>query len=174
VRDGVLDYYYQELSVLDYDQNTNVTSSIVIIDNSTGAPATSIVKGNTYTIQATHFKIVGDWDEFFPTSTPYGQITVEQKESQPRWVVSTEIDADISPLNPLTGNAFKRLDEVRPNAKTIVYTATFDASGISGNEYCFTSKISEQGKPNNPIFDNKITEDAIDKITEDEIIKQIE
>ena len=174
VRDGVLDYHYEELSVLDYDQNTNVTSSIVIIDNSTGAPATTIVKGNTYTIQATHYKIVGDWDEFSPTWTPYGQITVEQKESQPRWVISTEIDADISPLNPLTGNSNKRLDEVRPNAKTIVYTATFDASGISGNEYCFTSKISEQGKQNNPIFDNKITEDGIDKITEDDIIKQIE
>ena len=174
VRDGVLDYHYQELSVLDYDQNNNITSSIVIIDNSTGAPATTIVKGNTYTIQATHYKIVGDWDEFFPLNTPWGQITVEQKESQPRWVISTEIDADISPLNPLTGNSNKRLDEVRPNAKTIVYTATFDASGISGNEYCFTSKISEQGKQNNPIFDNKITEDGIDKITEDDIIKQIE
>jgi hypothetical protein len=174
VRDGVLDYHYQELDVLDYDQNNNVTSSIILIDNSTGAPATSIVKGGTYTVQATHFKINGDWDEFAPLRAPYGQITVEQKESQPRWVISTEIDADVSALNPLSGNAFKRLDETRPNAKTIIYTATFDATNISGSNYCFTSKISEQGKPNNPIFESKITEDNIDKITEDLILKQIE
>lgn len=174
VRDGVLDYHYQELSVLDYDQNQNVQSTLEIIDNSTGAPATSIIKGHTYTVKATHYKIVGDWDEFAPLLTPYGQITIEEEESQPRWVISTEIDADVSPMNPLTGNSVKRLDETRPNPKTIIYTATFDASGISGTDYCFTSKISEQGKQNNPIFEVKITEDNIDKITEDSILKQIE
>lgn len=174
VRDGVLDYYYKQLSVLDYDQNQNVTSTLEIIDNETGGPATSIVKGKTYTVKATHFNINGNWDDFFPLNTPYGQITVEQKESQPRWVISTEIDADINSSNPLRGNSLKRLIETRPNPKTIIYTATFDGSAISGKEYCFTSKISEQGKPNNPIFENKITEDDIDKITENEELKIIE
>ena len=174
IRDGVLDYFYQQIDLKDYDFDTNVQSDIILIDNSTGGQATSIIKGNTYTIQATHKKINGTWDDFTPPNTPYGQITVEQEESQPRWVVSTEIDADISVLNPLIGNSVKRLNETRPDSKTIIYTATFDASAISGTDYCFTSKISEQGKPNNPIFENKITEDNIDKITEDEILKQIE
>jgi len=174
VRDGVLDYYYQQLSVFDYDYDVNVNSLIELIDNETGSITNQIVKGKTYTIKATHKKINGTWDDLSPPNFPYGQITVEEEEKQPRWVISTEIDADITPLNPLIGNAVKRLDETRPDNKTIIYTATFDASNISGSDYCFTSKISEQGKPNNPIFENKITEDDIDKITEDLNLKIIE
>lgn len=176
VRDGILDYYYQQLNIFDYDdsEDQNVDSKIELIDNETGSVTDQIVKGKTYTIKATHKKINGNWDDFTPPNTPYGQITVEEEEKQPRWVVSTEIDADITPLNPLIGNANKRLDETRPDSKTIIYTATFDASNISGSDYCFTSKISEQGKPNNPIFENKITEDDIDKITEDLNLKIIE
>lgn len=168
VRNGVMDYNYTEIRPKNYDYDPDITSKIELIDNATGLVATSIIKGHTYIVKATHTK-TSSWVAY-----PYGQITIEPKESAPRWVISTEVDADISPLNPLTGNANKRLDETRPNANTIIYTCNFDASKISGTNYCFTSKISELGTNNNPIFENKITEDSIDKITEDSNLKQTE
>jgi hypothetical protein len=169
IRNGVMDFNLTEIFPNVYDYDTNVISTIELIDNSTGAIATSIIKGHIYTVKATHFKVYSDWLLY-----PYGQITIEQKESAPRFVISTEVDADVSPLNPLIGNSAKRLDESKPDLKTIIYTCTFDATNITGTDYCFTSKISEQGINNNPIFEVKITEDNIDKITEDTILKQIE
>lgn len=169
IRNGVMDYNYTEIFPKNYDFDTNVVSSIQLIDNATSVATNSIIKGHTYTVTATHYKTVGNWALY-----PYGQITIEAKESSPRFVISTEIDADISPLNPLIGNISKRLDVTKPDLKTIIYSCTFDATNISGTDYCFTSKISEQGIDNNPIFEVKITEDNIDKATEDNILKQIE
>ncbi|CAB4152092.1 hypothetical protein UFOVP597_50 [uncultured Caudovirales phage] len=168
VRNGVMDFNYTEIIPKIYDYDPDIVSKIELIDNATGSAVTSIIKGHTYIVKATHTK-TSSWVLY-----PYGQITIEPKESAPRWIISTEVDADISPLNPLTGNSVKRLDETRPNANTIIYTCNFDASKISGSNYCFTSKISELGTNNNPIFEIKITEDNIDKITEDSILKQIE
>ena len=169
IRNGVMDFNYTEIFPKNYDYDTNVVSNIELIYNATGVSTTSIIKGHIYTVKATHFKVAGDW-----TLYPYGQITIEQKESAPRFMVSTEVDADVSPLNPLIGNSVKRLDVTKPDLKTVIYTCTFDATNITGTDYCFTSKISEQGIDNNPIFEVKITEDNIDKITEDTILKQIE
>jgi hypothetical protein len=169
IHDGIQDYYPAILVPVTYDWDTNVVSTIELIDAVTLASANSIVKGNKYIIKATHIKLVGNWSSY-----PYGQITVEAKESAPRYMISTEIDADISPLNPLTGNTYKRLDVDRPNAQTVIYKCNFDATNIPDVEYCFTSKISDQGINNNPIFELKITEDNIVKETEDSIEKQIE
>ena len=169
IRNGVMDFNYTEIFPKNYDYDTNVVSNIELIDNATGVSTTSIIKGHIYTVKATLFKVAGDW-----TLYPYGQITIEQKESAPRFMVSTEVDADVSPLNPLIGNSVKRLDVTKPDLKTVIYTCTFDATNITGTDYCFTSKISEQGIDNNPIFEVKITEDNIDKITEDTLLKQIE
>lgn len=168
IRNGVMDYNYEQIYPYNYDAPGGVTSTIELIDNATGLVSSSIIRGHIYTVRATHV-CTDAWSLY-----PYGQITIEQEESSPRFMVSTEVDADISPSNPLIGNSSRRLDETRPSVDTIIYTCTFDATNITGTDYCFTSKISEEGSNNNPTFEYKITEDNIDKITEDAILKQIE
>lgn len=166
---GVVDYYYKEILVRDYDVAPDVTTTIEVIDTITNTPVDTIVKGKSYTIKATHFKTGGVWGAY-----PYGQITIEPEESQPRYLLSTEITENTGGNSLLVGNINGRLDELRPNANTIIYTCGLNNDKISLNNYCIGSKISEQGISNNPIFEIKITEDNIDKITEDSITKQIE
>jgi hypothetical protein len=50
---------------------------------------------------------------------------------------------------------------------TIVLECDLDVNLLSQDEYCITSKISQDGTNNNPIFVNKLTENNLEKITED-------
>lgn len=169
VRNGVLDYYYKLLTPKTYDVAEHVTSNIELIDNETMASSDSIIRGREYTVKATHIKDKTIWDPY-----PYGQITIESFESQPRYVISTEVNADVMTANPLTGNSYLRLDESRPDPFTIIYTCNLKSLNLSDNMYSFTSKVSDLGVENNPVYDEKITEEGITKITEATETKIIE
>jgi hypothetical protein len=162
VRNGVMDYYYKLLRPLTYDSAKRVISTIELIDMETFSSSDSIIKGREYTVKATHIKTQGIWSDY-----PYGQITIESFESQPRFVISTEVNADVIPDNPLTGNEYLRLNESRPNPETIIYECNLKSLNLFDNNYSFTSKVSDEGVNNNPVFEKKIMENNTEKITED-------
>jgi hypothetical protein len=169
IRNGVLDYHYSLLRPVSYDIGGKVTSTIELIDMETFSSSDSIIKGREYTVKATHVKDQSPWSDY-----PYGQITIESFESQPRFVISTEIDADVTALNPLTGNEYLRLVESRPDAYTIIYECNLKTLNLFDSMYSFTSKVSDLGINNNPVYSMKITENAIEKLTEESETKIIE
>lgn len=169
IRNGVLDYHYSLLRPVSYDIGGKVTSTIELIDMETMSSSDSIIKGREYTVKATHVKAQSPWSDY-----PYGQITIESFESQPRFVISTEVNADVSALNPLTGNEYLRLIESRPDAYTIIYECNLKTVNLFDSMYSFTSKVSDLGINNNPVYSMKITENAIEKLTEESETKIIE
>lgn len=162
VRDGVEDYYYKEFRIWKYDEGTAIQTTIELIDKSTLLTASNIIEGKEYTIRATHVNTAQNWNFL----NAWGQITIEPKESQPRYLVSNEIDADLN-NNLLIPNQYKRVNMTLTAPDTIVLECDLDVNLLSQEEYCITSKISQDGTNNNPIFVNKLTEDNLEKITED-------
>ena len=106
----------------------------------------------------------------FPSNynqTPWGMITIEPKESSPRYIISTEVDRS-QPENPLVGvTNQKRCDIQQLNPTTIILRCYVNTNLLSGSEFCISSKISDEGVLNPNPDNNKITENNIDKITED-------
>jgi hypothetical protein len=162
VRDGVEDYFYKEFRIYKYDEITDITSTIELIDKDTLTVSNNIIEGKEYTIKATHVNNVQNWNFL----NAWGQITIEPKESQPRYLVSNEIDADVN-NNLLIPNQYKRVNMTLTAPDTIVLECDLDVNLLSEAEYCITSKISQDGTNNNPIFVNKLTENNLEKITED-------
>ena len=157
-RNGVIDYYYQPLDFKDYDDWSGI-STIELFD-ATGATQYSNIQENmTMMIKATHI---------FPSNyfgNPWGMITIEPKESSPRYILSTEIDRTQTE-NPLVGIALQqRCDIEFYSANTIILRAYVNTNLLDGSNFCITSKISEDGQENNNPELNKLTEDNQDKIT---------
>ena len=160
-RNGVFDYHYKELKFLDYDDWGGI-STIELYNATETTQYQTIQENETMLIKATHI---------FPSNYsgfPWGMITIEPKESSPRFILSTEIDR-LQFENPLIGIANeKRCDIEYYSANTIILRCYVNTNILSGNNFCISSKISEDGQPNNNPVDNKWTEDSQDKITEDE------
>jgi hypothetical protein len=160
LRDGVVDYHYEALNFLNYD-DWNGISTIELFDTTETTQYNTLPESQTILIKATHV---------FPANYsgfPWGMITIEPKESSPRYILSTEIDRT-QPENPLVGiSNFKRCDIEFASANTIILRCYVNTNLLSGSNFCITSKISEDGQDNNHPEQNKITEDNQDKITED-------
>lgn len=160
-RNGVFDYHYKELNFLDYDDWGGI-STIELYDATETTQYQTLQENATMLIKATHI---------FPSNYsnyPWGMITIEPKESSPRFILSTEIDR-LQYENPLFGiNNVKRCDIEYYSANTIILRCYVNTNLLTGNNFCISSKISEDGQPNNNPVDNKWTEDSQDKITEDE------
>lgn len=160
-RNGVFDYHYKELNFLDYDDWGGV-STIELYDPTETTQYQTLQENKIMLIKATHI---------FPSNYsgyPWGMITIEPKESSPRFILSTEIDK-LQYENPLFGiNNVKRCDIEYYSANTIILRCYVNTNLLTGNNFCISSKISEDGQPNNNPEDNKWTEDSQDKITEDE------
>ena len=160
-RNDVFDYYYRPINFLDYDDWDGI-STIELYDATETTQYQTLQENTTMLIKATHI---------FPSnysSYPWGMITIEPKESSPRFILSTEIDR-LQYENPLFGiNNIKRCDIEYYSANTIILRCYVNTNSLTGNNFCISSKISEDGQPNNNPVDNKWTEDSQDKITEDE------
>lgn len=163
IRNGVVDYFYKNFSFKNYDDST-IISQISLFDYATNSPTASLRKDTIMLIKAVHT---------FPNTyqmTPYGQITMESKESSPRHVLSTEMDRSFS--NPLKGiNYEPRLDVEYTSPNVVTFSCILDTSKLTETGYCFSSKISEGGTGDNVLDEFKITEDNIEKNTEDNINK---
>jgi hypothetical protein len=167
-RNGVIDYYYQPLDFKDYDDWSGI-STIELFDATGTTQYSNMQENMTMMIKATHI---------FPSNyfgNPWGMITIEPKESSPRYILSTEIDRTQTE-NPLVGiSVQQRCDIEFYSANTIILRAYVNTNLLDGSNFCISSKISEDGQENNNPELNKLTEDNQDKITEDALnIKIIE
>ena len=160
-RNGVLDYNLTPLDLYDYDQTLSFTSSIQLLDTQTNNPISSIVIGKPIKIIATHVKNAGVF-----AFNGWGDITIEQSESSPRWNISTIVDwqsGTKNPLIPITGTTATILS---PAGNTRTIECILDTSKLSGDKFCISSKIADETFVS-PVQNQKITENNIDKITED-------
>lgn len=158
-RNGVVDYNYHELPFLNYDDWAG-TSTIQLFDETETTEYKILQENKKMLIKATHV-FPSNYSDF-----PWGMITIEPKENSPRYIMSTEIDKT-QVNNPLTGIANpKRCDIQFLTADTIVLRCYVDTNLLNGNDFCITSKISEDGKLNNNPEDVKITEAGEDKLIE--------
>ena len=159
-RNNVVDYNYEELNFLNYDSWTG-TSTIELFDTTETIQYNSLNDDSTVMIKATHV---------FPANYsgfPWGMITIEEKESSPRWILSTEIDRTQG-QNPLVGiTNIKRCDIEFHTADTIILRCYVNTNLLSGSNFCISSKISEEGMNNINPDEVKLTEDTQEKVTED-------
>jgi hypothetical protein len=157
--DNIVDYNYRELPFKTYDDWAG-TSTIQLYDETETTEYTGLQENKKMLIKATHI---------FPSnyaSYPWGMITIEPKESSPRFIMSTEIDKT-QVDNPLTGIANpKRCDIQYLSANTIVLRSYVDTNLLNGDNFCITSKISDDGILNNNPEEVKITEAGEDKLIE--------
>lgn len=160
-RNGVVDYYYEPINFLNYDE-WDGNSIIELFDATESTQYKSLQENMTMMIKATHI---------FPSNyggNPWGMITIEPSESSPRYILSTEIDRTQSD-NPLVGISIaERCDMQYFSSDTIILRCFVNTNLLDGNNFCISSKISEDGQQNNNPEENKLTEDSQDKITEDE------
>jgi len=162
-RNGVADYFYKNFTIKNYDDST-VVSDIKIYEYPSMTQVSGLKKNTLMYIEAIH-TFPANYSGF-----PYGQITIEPKQSAPRYVLSTEIDRDNT--NPLKGISYTpRLDMTFTSSTIITLSCLLDMNKLQGSNYCITSKISEEGTDNNHVEFDKITEDDIQKVTEDLINK---
>jgi hypothetical protein len=161
LRNGVLDYHYKPFSVLDYDEITNVNSVIELFDYPSLTPLNAIIKGKQILVKATHTTTAGAWLTPF-----YANVTIEQKEGQPRHLISNVYNNDPGPTNALYGLTNNRLlDAVKISANVIETKCLIDTNKLTENEYCLTAKVSDDAQ-NFYTLANKITEAGVTKITE--------
>lgn len=167
-RNGVVDYHYRNLPFKNYD-DWGGTSTIQLYDPTETTLYSSLQENTTMLIKATH-KFQANYSGF-----PWGMITIEPKESSPRYILSTEIDRTQTE-NPLVGIANdKRCDIQFLSSDTIVLRCYVNTNLLVGNNFCISSKISEDGQQNINPPTNKLLENGLDKITEDALnVKIIE
>jgi len=162
-RNGVTDYFYKDFSFVDYDDST-ITTQIKMYDYPSMDEIFGLKKDGIIQIEAIHT---------FPVAYsgfPYGEITIEPSESEPRYLITTEYDANSD--SPLQGISYApRLDMTFTSSTIITLSCLLDLSQLDGDNFCITSKISEDGTDNNHIEMVKLMEDSTEKITEDLINK---
>lgn len=166
-RNGVFDYKYQEISFWNYDETGVFTSNIELFDADTNTQLTSMVLGKKIKVKATHV---------YSTNflyTGWGDIMIETTESNPTWLLSTIVPHQFNTQNPLYPITGTTATYTTVNATTRTIECYLDTSKLNGNSFTITSKICDEDiVVVQETF--KITEDGIDKITEDSQNKIIE
>lgn len=166
-RNGVFDYKYQEIAFWNYDETGVFTSIIELFDADTNTQLTSMVLGKKIKIKATHI-----YSSNFQY-TGWGDIMIETTESNPTWLLSTIVPHQFNTQNPLYPITGTTATYTTVNATTRTIECYLDTSKLNGNSFTITSKICDEDiVVIQETF--KITEDGIDKITEDSQNKIIE
>jgi hypothetical protein len=145
VRNGKTDWFYKDISIKDYDDST-VVSTISLFEYPSMTALNSIKEDKQILIRATHVAPTA-W-----LTDVYGQITIEPKESSPRWVMSTEIDTNTDNANPLYGIADNKLTTSGLGSDTIVFECLLDMTKTNSSNLCITSKISDDSAQGGDLF----------------------
>lgn len=145
VRNDKTDWFYKDISIKDYDDST-VVSDIQIFEYSTMNELTQLKQDVQILIRATHTS-PSVW-----AADVYGQITIEPKESSPRWVMSTEIDTNTDNVNPLYGINDNKLTTSGLGTNAIVFECLLDMTKLSSFNFCITSKISDDSAQGGDLF----------------------
>jgi hypothetical protein len=145
VRNGKTDWFYKDISIKDYNDST-VVSTISLFDYTTMSSLNSLKEDKQILIRATHVAPTA-W-----LSDIYGQITIEPKESSPRWVMSTEIDTNTDNVNPLYGITDNKLTTSGIGTNTIIFECLLDMTKVTSGNLCITSKISDDSAQGGDLF----------------------
>ena len=140
---GIIDY--------PYNNEDGIVSSIEYFRVSDGQQVTSLIDGELIRIKSTHVKLVNSW-----STETWGMITIEPKESAPRWISSTAIDYDNNtnnPLQPVTGT--KATLTLVADVATI--ECIVDCSKLSGSLFSVTAKIKDKTNGVPPFKEFKTT-----------------
>jgi len=123
-----------------YDDNADVTSTIELQRQSDNSVVTIIPEGEQLFIESTHVLTTGNWD----VQKVWGMITVEPKESSPRYISSTIVAYDNDSTNPLTPISGLLCQISYISATTIKLKCKFDPSKIdTTNGVKITAKIKQ-------------------------------
>jgi len=166
-RNGVFDYKYQLISFWDYNETGVFTSTIQLFDADTNVELSSIVLGKKIKVKATHI-----YNKIF-LYDGWGDVMIETTESNPSWLLSSVVPHQTNtqnPLYPITGATAKY---TIVNATTRTIECYLDTSKLVGSSFTISSKICDEAIV---IVQEtfKITEDGVDKLTENSLNKIIE
>lgn len=166
-RNGVFDYKYQAIGFWNYDETGVFTSTIQLFDADTNAVLTSMVLGKKIKIKATHI-----YNKIFQYDG-WGDIMIETTESNPSWLLSTIVPHQTNTQNPLYPITGATATYTIVNATTRTIECYLDTSKLVGSSFTISSKICDEAIV---IVQEtfKITEDGIDKFTENSLNKIIE
>ena len=133
-------YQYTDfVNILDYNSDANIQQQIELYIDSSSTNVQVVTEGQLMRVVATHTLVDGSaWTQ----DSVWGMITVEPKESSPRWISSTAIDYDGNTSNPLTPLSGLRCDLTFPTTDVARLECFFDPDKINlANGVKFTSKI---------------------------------
>lgn len=165
IQDNLAFVATKEIELLPYNHNDSITSTIELVRESTGQIVNTIIEGEIMRVVATHESLAGDWEQ----PATWGMITIEPKESAPRWICSTIIDFDNNANNPLTPIVGDVATLSFPTPTIAKIECLFDTSKINlQNMVKFTSKIKQNCEAL-PI--QKVTTTNVNKVTTTNIKK---
>jgi len=145
VRNNKTDWFYKDISIKDYDDST-IVSTISLFEYPAMTALNGLKEDKQILIRATHVA-PSVW-----ASDIYGQITIEPKESSPRWLMSTEIDTNTDNINPLYGITDNKLTSSGLGTNTIVFECLLDMTKVTSTNLCITSKISDDSAQGGDLF----------------------
>lgn len=134
--------YTREVQIVDnaYDNSADITSSIALKKQSDNSVVTIIPEGEQLFIESTHVKLSGNWS----FQKVWGNITIEPKESAPRWQLSTIVPYDNNLNNPLQPISGSLISVIFTAPDTVVFKCKFDPAKINlDNGVKITAKIKE-------------------------------
>jgi len=167
IQNGLSFVSFSEMELLPYNHNDNIVSQIELVRVSTGQVVNSIIQGEMMKVVSTHESLAGDWEQ----GATWGMITIEPKESAPRWICSTIIDFDNNQNNPLTPIVGSVATLSFPTPTIAKIECYFDTNKINiQNMAKFTSKIKQNCdllpiQKSTTTFEDKITTENINKVT---------
>lgn len=164
--------YTDDIIIKDYDSEPNIFQQIDLIRESTGQIVNAVIVGEVMRIRATHTNLdLSIWDN----PNVWTQITIEPKESAPRYWCSSVVPFDGNTLNPLTPETGVLMSVNYPQPNVVVSECLFDTNKINlDNGVKISAKIkgctlsSEKAKMTNPGPDTpagfKMTTDGFVKL----------
>jgi hypothetical protein len=139
VIDNLAYIYDDALLMKPYDANKSIESKIELYIDATNQNVGVVAEGMLMRVVGTHKLVNGfGWNQ----SSVWGMITIEPKESSPRWICSSVVPTDYNISNPLTPLAGVYCDLTFPTPDVARLECYFQPNMIDlTNGVKFTSKI---------------------------------
>jgi hypothetical protein len=139
VRDNLAYIFDDKIILKNYDANNNIQSNIELFIDSTNQNVGIVTEGMLMRVVGTHELLDGTaWNP----SSIWGMLTVEPKESAPRWICSTIVPTDFNSLNPLSPLSGALCDLTFPSPSIARMECFFNPDKINlENGVKFTTKI---------------------------------
>jgi hypothetical protein len=139
VRGGLAYIFDDEINLKNYDADKRIISNIELFMDSTNQNVGIVTEGLLMRVVGTHELVNGEaWNQ----SSIWGMLTIEPKESAPRWICSTIVPTDFNSLNPLSPLSGALCDLTFPTPTIARMECFFNPDKINlENGVKFTTKI---------------------------------